>query len=152
MNDGRSYAQGLPRHSVSVGAAVIRSDGRALAIKRSDNGAWVQPGGVMELDEDPYTAVRREVLEETGIYVEPERLTGVYKNMERGIVSLVFRCRHVKGTPRTTDEASDVAWFDQDQIRLYMTEAFAVRLIDAIDDGGPHVRIHDGVALIKKCE
>jgi 8-oxo-dGTP pyrophosphatase MutT (NUDIX family) len=83
VNDGRSYPDDLPRHSVSVGAAVIRDDGRVLAIKRADNGAWVQPGGVVELDEDPRDAVRQ-VLEETGVHIEPMALTGVYKNMKRG--------------------------------------------------------------------
>ncbi|GAA2119404.1 NUDIX hydrolase [Actinomadura alba] len=55
------YPPDLPRHSVSVGGAVIREDGRVLAIKRRDNGAWVQPGGVVELDEDPRDAVRHEL-------------------------------------------------------------------------------------------
>jgi 8-oxo-dGTP diphosphatase len=54
--------------------------------------------------------VRREVLEETGIEVQVERLTGVYKNMPRGIVSLVFRCAPVGGQPIPTDEALSVRW------------------------------------------
>lgn len=148
MNDGRNYPADLPRHSVSVGAAVIRDDGRILAIKRRDNGAWVQPGGVVELDEDPRDAVRREVLEETGVHIEPQALTGVYKNMRRGIVSLVFRCRPLAGEAHPTDEASDVAWFDRDGLIRHMSEAFAIRLLDALDNDGPHVRIHDGEHLL----
>jgi 8-oxo-dGTP diphosphatase len=148
MSAARHYGPDLPRHSVSVGGAVIRSDGRVLAIKRRDNGAWVQPGGVMELDEAPQDAVRREVLEETGVVVEPEQLTGVYKNMKRSIVSLVFRCRQIGGSPHPTAEATDVAWLDRDEISHYMTEAFAIRLIDALDGDGPHVRIHDGTVLL----
>lgn len=148
VNDTRSYPDDLPRHSVSVGGAVVRADGRVLAIKRRDNGAWVQPGGVMELSEDPHEAVRREVLEETGVLVEPEALTGVYKNMKRGIVSLVFRCRYVGGTPHPTDEASDVAWLNREEVIGHMSEAFAIRLIDALDGDWPRVRIHNGVALL----
>jgi 8-oxo-dGTP diphosphatase len=148
VNDGRSYPDDLPRHSVSVGAAVIRDDGRVLAIKRADNGAWVQPGGVVELDEDPRDAVRREVLEETGVHIEPEALTGVYKNMKRGIVSLVFRCRPIAGEPHPTDEATEVAWLDREQVTRIMSEAFAIRLLDAFDIDGPHVRVHDGQYLL----
>jgi 8-oxo-dGTP pyrophosphatase MutT (NUDIX family) len=48
-SDGRNYSDNLPRHSVSVGAAVIREDGRMLAIRRADNGDWVLPGGIVEL-------------------------------------------------------------------------------------------------------
>ena len=40
-SDGRHYPDNLPRHSVSAGGAVIRGDGRMLAIKRADNGEWV---------------------------------------------------------------------------------------------------------------
>lgn len=148
MSDGRNYPDDLPRHSVSAGAAVIRDDGRVLAIKRADNGAWVQPGGVVELDEDPRDAVRREVLEETGVHVEPEALTGVYKNMKLGVVSLVFRCRPVAGKARPTEEASEVAWLNREDLSRRMTEAFAIRLLDALDGGEPHVRIHDGEHLL----
>jgi ADP-ribose pyrophosphatase YjhB (NUDIX family) len=148
VNDGRNYPDDLPRHSVSVGAAVVRDDGRVLAIKRADNGAWVQPGGVVELDEDPRDAVRREVLEETGVHIEPGELTGVYKNMKRGIVSLVFRCRPIGGEPHPTEEATEVAWFDRDEVSRVMAEAFAVRLLDALEDTGPHVRVHDGERLL----
>jgi 8-oxo-dGTP pyrophosphatase MutT (NUDIX family) len=31
-------------------------------VKRADNGEWVSPGGIVELDEDPRDTVRREVL------------------------------------------------------------------------------------------
>src|SRR5215469_3704676 len=67
----------LPRHSVSVTGIVLRDDGRVLAIQRRDDGRWVPPGGVLELDESPTDGVAREVLEETGIKVRAERLTGV---------------------------------------------------------------------------
>lgn len=148
MNDGREYPAGLPRHSVSAGAAVIREDGRVLAIKRRDNGAWVQPGGIVELDEDPRDTVVREVLEETGVHVLPQELTGVYKNMRRGVVSLVFRCAVVAGEAHPTDEAADVVWLTADEISERMEQAFAVRLLDALAGNGPHVRIHDGVNLM----
>lgn len=148
MNDGRDYPPDLPRHSVSAGAAVIRDDGTVLAIRRRDNGKWVQPGGVVELGEDPRDTVRREVFEETGVEVEPVELTGVYKNMVRGVVSLVFRCRHVAGEPHPTDEAAEVAWLSSHEVAVLMDSAFAVRLLDAMSDGGPQVRVHNGVELL----
>ena len=98
-----------------------------LAIKRADNGEWVLPGGIVELDEDPRDTVRREVLEETGVTVEPGQLTGVYKNMRLGVVSLVFRCRPVSGVAQPTAEATEVAWLDSTQVTGRMAEAFAIR-------------------------
>jgi 8-oxo-dGTP diphosphatase len=49
--------------------------------------------------------VRREVLEETGLFVKPVALTGVYKNMHLGVLSLVFRCHPTGGTVQTAGES-----------------------------------------------
>ncbi|MEU8202041.1 NUDIX hydrolase [Streptosporangium sp. NPDC049046] len=95
----RAYRNDRPLHSVSAGAAVIDTKGRFLAIRRRDNGEWQLPGGVVELEEGPLDTVRREVLEETGVHVEPIRLTGVHKNMTLGVVSLVFLCHPVGDEP-----------------------------------------------------
>lgn len=145
---GRQYRDGLPRHSVSAGGAVIREDGRMLAIKRADNGESVLPGGIVEMEEDPRDTVRREVLEETGVTVEPGQLTGVYKNMRLGVVSVVFRCRPVSGVAQPTAEATEVAWLDSTQVTGRMAEAFAIRLIDALEADRPSIRIHDGQHLL----
>ncbi|WP_245766997.1 NUDIX hydrolase [Streptomyces colonosanans] len=83
--------------SVSVAGVVVREDGRLLAIRRADNGTWELPGGVLELNETPEAGVAREALEETGIHIEVDELTGVYKNMTRGVVALVFRCKPSAG-------------------------------------------------------
>jgi len=148
LKNGNEGQADLPRHSVSAGAAVIREDGRVLAIRRADNGEWAPPGGIVELDEDPRDTVRREVLEETGVTVEPGQLTGVYKNMRLGVVSLVFRCRPLSGTAHPTEEATQVEWLDRNQITERMTSAFAIRLTDALDAGEPYVRIHNGRELL----
>lgn len=138
-----------PRHSVSVAAAIVREDGRVLAIRRRDNGHWELPGGILELDETIEEGLTREVHEETGLDVEIDRLTGVYKNMNRGIVALVFRCNVVNGTPHSTVEASEVAWLTPDAVREQMTEAFAIRLLDAVNlELAPVVRNHDGTRII----
>jgi 8-oxo-dGTP diphosphatase len=67
------------------------------ACPRRDNKRWQPPAGVLELDEAITTRLRREALEETVLYVEPAALTGVYKNMRRGIVALVLRCKATGG-------------------------------------------------------
>lgn len=61
---------------------------------------------MLELDETFDQGVRREVFEEPGIRVKVERLTGVYKDMPRGIVALVARCAPVGGQPTPTTAAS----------------------------------------------
>ncbi|QVQ54390.1 NUDIX domain-containing protein [Spiractinospora alimapuensis] len=131
-------------HSVSVAGVVVSADGRVLVIRRRDNGAWEPPGGVLELDESPEGGVVREVWEETGVGVRVERLTGVYKNMARGIIALVFRCTPTTGEPQTSPESSAVEWFTPQQVTQRMSEAYAIRVLDALSTQTPQVRTHDG--------
>ncbi|MEU8921274.1 NUDIX domain-containing protein [Kitasatospora sp. NPDC048545] len=151
MSSSPALKASTPLHSVSVAGAVVREDGRVLVIQRADNGTWEPPGGVLELGETVEDGVRREVFEETGLLVRPERLTGVYKNMNRSIVALVFRCRVEGGKEQTTDEATAVRWFTPQEVRESMGEVFAVRILDALSGPGgdaPHIRAHDGRKLI----
>src|SRR5918911_782108 len=97
-------------HSVSVAGVVVDEVGRVLVIQRRDNGRWEPPGGILERDETFEEGVAREVAEETGVIVEVERLTGVYKNMTRGIVALVYRCRPHSGAPGPPQESAAVRW------------------------------------------
>jgi 8-oxo-dGTP diphosphatase len=136
------------RHSVAVAGVVVREDGKILVIRRRDNGQYQAPGGILERDERIEHGLAREILEETGLRVAPERLSGIYKNMGLGVVALVFRARLLGGTPRVTDEAAEILWMDRDQVAASMTEAFAIRVIDALDGPWPHVRHHDGTRLL----
>ena len=123
-----------PRHSVSVTGIVVRNDGRVLTIQRQDDGRRVPPGGVLELAETPAEGVAREVLEETGIKVQADRLTGVYKNMRLGVVTLAFRCSILDGQGQEgeTDEAKRVAWLTIEEAARRMPEARAVRVVVAL--------------------
>lgn len=114
-----------PKHSISVAGIVIKADGQVLVIKRCDTGQWEPPGGVLELDESFEDGVRREVLEETGLLVTVECFSGVYKNLSRGVVALVFRCRRAAGDPHPTAEAREVRWMTTEQVKASMTPAWA---------------------------
>ena len=138
-----------PRHSVSVAGVITDDRGRVLLIQRADNNRWEPPGGVLELGESITDGLRREVREETGLDVEPVGLTGVYKNMNRGIVALVFRCKITGGDLTTTDEASAFRWATDAEVADLTEEAYAVRVVDALHDDRPAaVRHHDGVHLL----
>jgi 8-oxo-dGTP diphosphatase len=135
-------------HSVAVVGVVVRDDGRVLAARRRDDGRWEPPGGVLESGETFEAGVAREVVEETGVTVAVERLTGVYKNVVRDVVVLVYRCRPVAGEPGPREETSAVAWFTADEARAAMPPAFAARVLDALADGPPASRAHDGRRLV----
>lgn len=136
-----------PRHSVSVAGVVVNDRNEVLVIKRRDNGQWEPPGGILELGETFEQGVQREVLEETGVSVRVDRLTGVYKNMARGIVALVFRCTPIAGIPVSTAEAASVRWVPLATVLDAMDAAYAVRVSDAFEQG-VEARVHDGVNLL----
>ncbi|HYZ52210.1 MAG TPA: NUDIX domain-containing protein [Streptosporangiaceae bacterium] len=137
------------RHSVSVSGVITDDHGRALLIQRRDNHHWEPPGGVLELGEAIHDGLRREVREETGLHIEPDALTGVYKNMTRGIIALVFRCKITGGQLTTNDEVAAFQWADPDAIGQLASEAYAVRILDALRTGTtPAVRQHDGTHLL----
>ncbi|SRR6266851_6070412 len=137
------------QHSVSVAAVITDDHGRALLIQRRDNHHWEPPGGVLELGETIEDGLCREVLEETGLDIEPIALTGVYKNMPRGIIALVFRCKATGGSQTVSDEVTAFRWATLTEIAELTDEAYMVRVLDAMrQELPPAIRAHDGVYLL----
>lgn len=73
------------RHPVTgVSVVPILPDGRIVMVRRRDNGRWALPGGMIDWGEDIPTAIRRELIEETGLeLLEIQRLVGVYSAPDR---------------------------------------------------------------------
>jgi 8-oxo-dGTP pyrophosphatase MutT (NUDIX family) len=101
----------------SVMGVIYDAQSRVLLVRQRADGSWSTPGGVIEPEETPATAVVREVLEETGLAVEIVRLLGVYggpdfvveyPNGDRSqYVSTIFECRIVGGTLGADGEETD---------------------------------------------
>jgi 8-oxo-dGTP diphosphatase len=69
--------------------------------------------------------------------------------MNRGIVALVFRCEIIAGEAKTTSEASEFAWQTPDELATHMSEAYAIRLLDTLEQhASPSVRAHDGTSIV----
>jgi ADP-ribose pyrophosphatase YjhB (NUDIX family) len=137
----------LPRHPVAVAAAVTDDHGLVLALRRPEDGRWEPPGGMLELGETIPDGLRREVREETGLEVEPVRLGAVYQNTSTGTIVLTFRCRVLGGRLTVNEEASEFRWMTADEAREQMPEIFAGRVLDALADAEPALRLHDGKRL-----
>ncbi len=119
----RSVGEGVPGYvtpKVAVGAVVGNDEGQILLIQRSDSGVWLYPTGWADVGYSASEVAAKEVLEETGIEVEPVRLIAVLDGMRLGftsvpLYSLVFHCRAIGGTlERHPLETRDVGWFSED--------------------------------------
>lgn len=127
------YPQGhVPKHSVSVAAVVQNDDGQVLLIERADNGNWEIPGGIVEMEEDLLDALVREVQDETGVTIQPGRLTGIYKNLRYGVVALVFSGRAKSGTAKPTPEARSVEYVAPEIAANRVSERMRPRIVDAL--------------------
>lgn len=71
---------------IGIGVAIFNNNKELLLEKRSDNGLLGFPGGGLIFGEDLITCARREVKEETGLYLRSCSLIGVYSNPENTIV------------------------------------------------------------------
>lgn len=73
------------RHPITGTSVIpILPDGRIVLIRRKDDGCWSLPGGIVDWGEDIPHAVRRELMEETGLDVlKIRRLVGVYSSPDR---------------------------------------------------------------------
>ncbi|WP_406197375.1 NUDIX domain-containing protein [Kitasatospora sp. NBC_01560] len=105
----------------AASVVVVDDNGLVLLQRRSDNGMWALPGGVMELGESLAQCGIRETLEETGINIEITGIVGTYTNPAhvfayddgevRQEFSICLLGRPTGGEIRVSDESHEVAWF-----------------------------------------
>lgn len=135
----REVGRGVPGYQtpkVAVGGAVANDQGKLLLIQRADSGIWLYPTGWCDVGYSAPEVVVKEVLEETGIEVEPIRLIGVLDGMRLGdsripLYSLLFFCRAIGGELNLHPlEVTDAGWFSRDQIPS--PTVGAERWVDAI--------------------
>ncbi|MFZ1988470.1 MAG: NUDIX domain-containing protein [Alphaproteobacteria bacterium] len=100
-----------PRHIVSAAVVATDAHGRILLVRSPQRG-WEMPGGQVELGEPLDAAAVREVREESGVDVGELTFCGVFQNLNRSIVSLLFRGRCLGGEPRPSEESLEVGFFD----------------------------------------
>ena len=74
-------------------------------------------------------------------------LTGVYKNVRRGIIALVYLCRAITPTVNETSESAEISWHPVQGLSNVMADAYVARVTDALRPLGPITRAHDGTYL-----
>lgn len=115
----------MPTHIVA-GAAIVINDQDEILLVKTYNQGWVFPGGQVEVGENVIDAVKREVMEETGVDIEVGELFCISSNTKKypghsGVkeiptkVMLDFICRAKSGNPRPSDENSESMYVHKDK-------------------------------------
>ncbi|MFS0560613.1 NUDIX domain-containing protein [Terribacillus sp. 179-K 1B1 HS] len=126
-------------------SAVIQNNQHILLQQRSDNGKWSLPGGNMDIGESILEAIKREVIEETGLECNIDRITGVYSDPNHIIAyddgevrqqfSICFTGKAVAGELRKSDETFHIAWVPINELDDYdIHPAQRVRIEDSLKD------------------
>lgn len=121
---------------------------KVFLTRRSDNGEWCLPGGMMEAGESVEEACLREVFEETGLRVRATRLIGVYSSPHRLViypdgnraqyVVLNFEVEIITGEPSLSNETTAFGYFSLAEIAaLEMLDQHAERIMDAVQPDRP---------------
>jgi ADP-ribose pyrophosphatase YjhB (NUDIX family) len=116
-----------------VGALIFRGRGRRGAILLVERGGhplkgyWSLPGGLVETGESLDQAVRREVLEETGLQVKPLEMFGVFERVikdargrtEYHYLLFDYVCRVIGGKVRAADDVARAEWVRRERLGDY---------------------------------
>ena len=135
----------MPTHIVAVAGVVVRDDGRLLLVRNRYRGVWEYPGGQVEVGENLFEGLRREIREESGIEAEIGELFCVSSNTckypgHSGVkevptkVMFDFICRFAGGAEHTSDETSEVGWFTPEEARKMITAPALVERFQAYLD------------------
>ena len=117
MTDPRAYPN---RPILAVSAAIIR-DGLVFIARRARGpalGVWTMPGGMVEAGETLAEALKREIVEETSMEIEPVALAGHREvvvrdgdgKVSRHFVIMCFASRWIGGETKLNDELDESRW------------------------------------------
>jgi 8-oxo-dGTP pyrophosphatase MutT (NUDIX family) len=123
-------------------AFVQDEKGRVLLTRRADNGRWCLPGGHIDPGESVAEATAREVLEETGLVIQPGRLIGIYSSPDYLVVykdgnkaQFVSTCiagEVTGGEMGLSSETTEVGFFElSDLEHMDIMETHLIRIQDA---------------------
>lgn len=137
---------------VGAQAVIVDDLGRVLLQLRLWPAGWEPPGGHVGGSEDPSATVVRETLEETGLEIEVERLTGYYRFTGiRRESEAVFRAHPVGGRLQRSREAWRIRWVDPKRLPDSLFPWYRQRIADALltPPGAPPDRVqHVSLATV----
>lgn len=115
--------KGYQTPKVDIRAVVFRN-GKILMVRETIDGLWTLPGGWADVNYSPFEVAAKEVSEEAGIKVTPQRLLAVYDKMKDPehlpdlyhVYKMFILCADSGESVKTGMETSEVSWFDRNTI------------------------------------
>lgn len=114
--------KGYATQKVDVRAVVFR-DERLLLVREKVDGDWALPGGWADIGLSPKEVAAKEVLEESGLIVEPVRLLAVLDKKFHDhppepwhVYKMFVLCEETGGEARAGMETMEVGFFSKDRL------------------------------------
>ena len=131
-----AFETGYQTPKVDIRGVVFRNN-KILMIKEDVDGKWTLPGGWADIGLSPFEIAKKEVYEEAGLEVTPERLLAVYDKAKDAdhpqdyyhIYKLFILCSDSGGEVKTGMETTDVGWFTLDTIPPLSTPRITMKQI-----------------------
>ena len=130
-----------PQSPVVAVGGIILDGGKVLLVRRGQEpllGQWSIPGGAVEVGEQLPEALRREILEETGLAVRVGEIVEVLDRIihdEQGkvryhYVLADYLCRVEGGRLQPASDASEASWADRATLAPYALRPETLRVIE----------------------
>ncbi|MDZ7611888.1 MAG: NUDIX hydrolase [Candidatus Moranbacteria bacterium] len=91
--------------------AFIRKNDKILLLKHSYHYHWSLPGGFLKKKEDAYTAIKREIKEETGLDIKVNDILKIHYGSKKPILDIIVDCQLVGGKIKVDEKEIKSAKF-----------------------------------------
>jgi ADP-ribose pyrophosphatase YjhB (NUDIX family) len=124
---GNEESRRYPARPLLGVGAVVFQEGKVLLIERGQEplkGFWTLPGGLVETGERLECAVRREVMEETGLEIHPLDVAAIFERImpdlegrtEFHYVIVDYICELTGGTLKAGSDVANARWVGVDNV------------------------------------
>jgi len=111
------------KFTVSAAAVITNQEGQVLLLDHvlRPHSGWGLPGGFLNAAEQPEEAIRREIMEETGIELDELKMLRIRTRGRH--VEMIFAAKAVGEPSVKSREILELGWFETDAMPEKMSEA-----------------------------